>query len=326
MSIYYDRRISPGLVAALKPGGFAESLAQYAVSGQFSMDLQLLGRPKDPVSSVSLYVGTTYVLKLRYWAGTESVRLSASDTWATAKNGWRSSWEASRSVQSVAGSWHEVEAYLERVIPRVTARHLKEGRVQAAIARYPHPDLVIIDREAVMGFKDEANGGKTLRSRLLKPLLASVEGSEHPWWKPKLPGNECDAVAISRDGEILAIEVKPERVDIAWAPLQAHHYADLLQTWADQTPNAAEILVGMYQQRADIGLVKASWPVRITNPILVRPVVAVTAGASTEYQKRIRLVYERIRDAGLDSPSMRFRAVSLVGRLDEWRLDEPLPD
>lgn len=318
--MYFDRRVAPDLHRALLPTGFASSLVEFSRSGQYALDLQFRRNPKDRRSWVTLYVGTTKVLDLAFTEKSGRFKVSADKAWANPKFGWDPAWSTSRAEHLLAADWPAVDAYLEMVIPLVPERYLKEGRVQAGISHFAADDLVIIDRETVIGFTD-ATERSDVTSRLRRPLMAAVTCPGPAWWKPKVPGNECDALAISRTGEVLAIEVKPAGVDIAWAPLQAHHYADLLQKWVNETPDAREVLTGMFEQRADLGLTTCTWDVTLPASIVVRPVVAVRRGASPTYVARMRRVVEQIRAAELDTPAMQFRRVNLVGRLDPWDLD-----
>lgn len=317
--MYFDRRVHPHLLSALESGGFAYLLTELARSGQYGMDLQLRRNPKQHESWATLYVGTTKILDLRMREKSGKFSLKAHRTWATSSNGWRETWQKGADKESLARSWSGVEKYLELAIPTVGRRFLKEGAIQAGISKFPADDMVVIDRETVVGFTDTKEE-VTVRSSFLEPLMGAMGEHSAKWWKPKKPGNECDALAIGQDGTILAIEVKPADVAIAWAPLQARHYADLLQAWAEST-DAGTVLMGMYEQREHLGLVVPAFRVRVKRPIRIRPVVAVRCGASATHVSRMLEVTERLRTAGLDSPPMEFREVSLVGRLDPWDIN-----
>jgi hypothetical protein len=257
-----------------------------------------------------------------YLEKSERFRLVAHSTVGTSKNRWNTAWTSLRSRASLEAMWPDVDAYLELAIPRVPARYLKEGTVQAGISHFAAPDLVVIDREAVVCFASERER-KAVRDDLLAPLVEAVGAAGAGWWKPKLPGNECDAVAINRQGDVLAIEVKPSGVEVAWAPLQARHYADLLQRWATETPNAAQVLRGMYEQRLQLGLVNQfdlDWDEFVRRPVTVVPVVAIRAGLKEPHASRMVRVAERVASApGLSTSAIQFRDVNLVGRMSPPR-------
>ena len=310
-----DRRVAPELLEALAPGGWATSLLDYARAGQYALDLQLRGYAGKTGHWATLYVGLTKVLDLRY-TPTRGFRLDVHATYKA--SGWDPSWEKARKHGFDADEWHAVEDYLERVIPTVAARHLKEGAVQSAVSGFRSRDLVVIDREAVVSFANQQEK-KRITAEISAPLLEAIGRGDETWWKqrPASLGAECDAVAVASDGTILAIEIKPKNASstIPWAPVQVSHYAELFALWANTTPDAAGIIDGMVAQRAALGL--GSRRPKATLPIQVRPVVAIQRGASPEVLRRLAIVRERLAQAG---HHVDVRLVSLTGRLD------PLPD
>lgn len=132
--------------------------------------------------------------------------------------------------------------------------------VQAALGRFPSTDFTVIDREAIVSFgaQPENDACKSeLADKWLTVLHRAVLHRADPpmWWKtkPAKLGDECDVLAVSSRGEVLAIEVKPHTAsdkDIAWSVLQAGMYADLFQLWADYAGGKAhEVLHDMAGQR-----------------------------------------------------------------------------
>ena len=109
--------------------------------------------------------------------------------------------------------------------------------------------------------------------------------------KPTKLGDECDVLAVSSRGEVLAIEVKPHTAsdkDIAWSVLQACMYADLFQLWADYAGGKAhEILHDMARQRNRIGL-SGRAGIQVAAPIKVRPVVALDRRAAQSAKRSWR--------------------------------------
>jgi hypothetical protein len=140
------------------------------------------------------------------------------------------------------------------------------------------------------------------------------------WWKtkPTKLGDECDALAVSSSGEILAIEVKPHTAsdkDITWSVLQAGMYADLFQLWADHAGGKAhEVLHDMAGQRNRIGL-SGRTGIQLAAPIKVRPVVALDRRAAHSAKEKLAAVHAHLTSAGL-ATDLDIRQVNLVGRLD----------
>jgi hypothetical protein len=125
-------------------------------------------------------------------------------------------------------------------------------------------------------------------------------------------------LAVSKTGELLAIEVKPHTAsdkDIAWSVLQAGMYADLFQRWADQADGKAhEVLHGMTGQRRRIGLTSGT-AIQLAAPIKVRPVVALDRRAKISAKKKLAEVRRHLASSSL-ATDLYLRQVNLVGRLD----------
>lgn len=312
----YDRRAPQELLDALATG-FASSLREYVLSGQYPVDLQLRGYEGRNAHHATLYVGLTKVLDLHH-RPKGRYKLSAHPTYMKPAKGWHESWTKLQSADSLAASWPFVEEYLDTVIPTIGASYLKEGRTQAAVSALRHRSLIPIDREVVIAFSSAAERTATMK-QLAQPLLDAIATPNGAaWWaaKPTRLGGECDALAV-RDGELLAIEVKPSTASaaaIAWVPLQARHYANLVGMWAATHPNAAEVINGMVQQRTTLGLTQGAIP-PVEQPLTVRPVVVLQHGCSDIKLKRLWEVQSRLAAAACNEPGLEVLALTPAGRL-----------
>jgi hypothetical protein len=166
------------------------------------------------------------------------------------------------------------------VIPLVASRFLKEGAVQSAISGFQSENLLVLDREAAITFGSGAEK-RSVTTELARPLLTALSHDSPPaWWKarPTSLGGECDALALDRSGQLLAIEVKPANAlsTIPWSLVQVRHYADLFNAWLAQSPEqAAEVIPGMLEQRATLGLVRLGEEPTLAKPLTVRSVLAI---------------------------------------------------
>ncbi|MHB1535831.1 MAG: hypothetical protein ACYC1D_14735 [Acidimicrobiales bacterium] len=323
MEIFYDRRAPEELMAPLERGGWAHSLVEYGRAGQYALDLQLRGYGDKGSHWATLYVGLTKVVDLHYMAK-RAFHLDAHATYKQLKLGWDLSWEKNQPPERLAEQWPMVEAYLERVIPSVGPRFLKEGAVQSAISGFAAQDLVVIDREAAVTFKTQTQKN-ALYKELSAPLLAAVRQSNGAkWWeaKPTSLGGECDALAVTKDGVLLAIEVKPAKATaaISWAPLQVRHYANLFSKWASTAANASEVIQEMVDQRVRLGLISGHVRPTIGDTLTVRPVIAIAHGWSDVALGRLAEVQGRLVDAGLNDPALEVCSVNLAGRLDRLQI------
>ena len=321
MSLSYDRRVAGELLVALEPGGFAHSLVEFGGSGMWALDLQLRGLGEErKLYRAALYVGTTKVLDLHLKG--HSFALSATATFANPDNGWDPAWERRHDADWFAARWVEVDAYLQVVIEKImqAGRYVREGMVQAAIGRFPATDFTVIDREAIVSFGSQPEKKACTAELSARWLDALRRVDSPPWWRtrPTGLGDECDVLAVSTTGELLAIEVKPHTAsdkDIAWSVLQAGMYADLFQRWANHASGKAhEVLHGMAAQRRRIGLASGT-AIQLAAPIKVRPVVALDRRAKTSAKEKLAEVHRHLASSGL-ATDLHLRQVNLVGRLD----------
>ena len=321
MSLSYDRRVADELLVALEPGGFAHSLVEFGGSGMWALDLQLRGLGQETkLYRAALYVGTTKVLDIHLKG--HSFALSATATFANPDNGWDPAWEKRHDADWYAARWAEVDAYLQVVIEKImqAGRYVNEGMVQAAIGRFPATDFTVIDREAIVSFDSQPEKKACTAELSARWLDALRRVGSPPWWRtrPTSLGDECDVLAVSKTGELLAIEVKPHTAsdkDIAWSVLQAGMYADLFQRWADHAGGKAhEVLHGMAAQRRRIGLASGT-AIQLATPIKVRPVVALDRRAKTSAKEKLAEVQRHLASSGL-ATDLYLRQVNLVGRLD----------
>jgi len=314
----YDRHVPDELLSALEPKGWAHSLVEYGRSGQYALDLQLRGYATKSGHWATLYVGLTKVVDLHY-RPSKGFHLDVHPTFQQTKLGWQPTWRKPQSAKELAAAWPLVEDYLERAIPTVGVRFLNEGAVQSAISGFATQDMVVIDREATVTFSNQKEKNSITQS-LAAPVLAAIECSNGAqWWRsaPTSLGNECDALAVTKDGDLLAIEIKPARATktIRWSPLQARHYANLFAKWANDDADAPAILQRMVDQRVGLGLVEEIRP-RIRRPIRVRPVIAIGRGYSKAAINGLIEVQQRLIDAGCNDPPLEIKSVTLAGRLD----------
>lgn len=325
--IYFDRRVPEELMEALRPAGFAHSLVEYGRSGQFELDLALRASPKSPESHATLYAGTTKALDLFHHPA-KGFKLKVHSTWQK-DTGWQPVWQKWASPQALQRQWPEVETFLDNCISAVVKKgsYLKEGVAQASVSRFGEGNPFAVDREAVVGFRDQETKNRLLtesRQPLAEALTRAASCRGFKWLKPDLTSTECDLLAITRNHDLLAVEIKPAtaHAPVAHAPLQAWQYARQFQMWADFCATAdgdpGQVIHQMYRQRQELGLSSGLRAPRLNDPLTVRPAVAVRPGYSDTVRERFAAVVQVIRDAGLDQPAMEFYTINLVGRLDPF--------
>lgn len=313
MAITYDRTIRPGLEAALLPDGPARGLVTRHLAQPDLVDLHLRAYPGQARNWVTLYCGLTKPLDLVETRG--AFRLRTHRTWQAYAPALP--WNTRLTATELGEVWPLVEDYLDVVLPaiRATRWYGKEGAVQTAVTRLEHDGMLVFDREAVPSFTDTPEKEQVMAQE--RELLTRDLSSTEAWWAlPKL-GEECDAVALSQDGQLLAIEVKPGTAgssSIAWSPLQAAYYARLFTRWVEDDTGHAACLGSLVEQRARLGLHPAA-TVAVRAPLQVEPVVIIgvdDGGPSKEVRRRCLAVRDEIVARGL------------VAQLPVWTLSRGL--
>lgn len=308
VAITYDRRIRPGLEDVLLPGGTAHGLVQRHRSDPGRVDLHLRAYPDEARNWVTLYCGLTKPLDLIETRGT--YRLRTHRTWQQFAPDLP--WNAPLDDADLTQVWPKVEAYLDVVLPAIEATRWfgKEGVVQTAVTRLVHDGMTVFDREAVPAFTDTPEKDRVMREEA--DLLTSGFTSDETWWTVPTLGEECDAAALDRNGQLLAVEVKPASAgakSIAFAPLQAAYYARLFSRWVENDPCHGANIDGLIAQRVRLGL-SSDAGASAAQPLDVIPVVIIGGGLpSTEVLRRCRVVRSRLL------------AVGVIRELQLWSLD-----
>lgn len=323
----FDRRLSEEFLQHFLPSGFAAGLAAYVKAGLYPLDLRPRRDLKSKAEHVTLYVGLTAVLQVKS-SSSGLIRLDAHKSHRKI-GGFSDAWAKPHPVEDWIDQWPDVEAYLERIIPAATQSHGRtEGAVQAAVGAHRSQDRVVLDREVTPSFRDESTKKRILEECRQPVLKACRDGGLGFGKGPKTLGSECDALAVDRNGRILAIEIKPLGGSIPWVPAQALMYARVLQRWVEEDPaGAAEVLRGMGDQRHRMGLAPA-WAGEIETRPEVVPVVAVQRGASAEAVRRMVAVRDALRAGDVGGPEVELHEVSLIGDLiplEESRLPSGRP-
>jgi hypothetical protein len=314
----YDRTVSSEFAQHFAPAGFAASLVDYA-RGKYPIDFQYRKDPKTGRQWATLYVGLTAVLNVED-KRSKGLALSAHPTYKTRPLGWRSHWSTPAESSHWMQEWPDVEAYLERVIPKVITdgRYVTtEGVVQAVVSGYlGDPSRVILDREVTPYFRDTPGkrAVQELYSGQIKAALAARISAPAP---ARHFGMECDALAIDSTGRLVAIEIKPGSVgSLAWVAAQATMYARVLQHWVDRDTDWRDIIKKTFAQREDLGLVPPGFVLPKLKPVVV-PAVAMQRVASQKYVEQMYAVHDALAAEKVAHPDMVFYAVAPSGRLEE---------
>jgi hypothetical protein len=311
----YDRRVSETLLDALIDGVLA-GLVDVVRADRALRDLQLR-RARGHECWATLYVGSTKVLDVRERKGL--FRLDAHQT-STELPGFDPDWRLWQEPGDLENCWYEVLGYVDAAIASVRPADVTtEGAVQAALCSGTADDFRVVDREAVLTHTNSASRSATLdpvQIALNEALLAANQGDA--WW-PSVRGQislggELDVLAVDDAGRLLSVEVKPANAvaGIAKSPALVALYATLWSHWLSETDDSAEVLQGMLDQRAQLGLGR---PGEVVPPTGVVPVIALGPGKiSKQALPRLRQVADAVQPV--------LRAQSSLQPLEVWFVDE----
>lgn len=180
----------------------------------------------------------------------------------------------------------------------------KEGYYQNLISRRyslfcePEDDFIIIDKEFVLGYADD-----TTKNGIIEPIKEKYDGiiqtlaCKYDYCKHiKQPGTECDFVGLTREGDILLLELKrhEDTTKIYLSPLQAGKYDDLTKEFVKRYPeDFCRNIMNMVSQKIRMKILKPKWSIPVKTSGRIIPAVVVGGDASKEAQKR----FINVRDA-----------------------------
>lgn len=288
--MWFDRRVSEALLAALEPGGVLAALVDLRNLRRDLLDLQFHRSRGGRRSRAVLHAGSSVVLivderrghlRLRPGPGPSASRSTSTSPSSVPR--FRDRWRRWMDAAAVEQTWPEVASYLHRCLART------EGVELAPVARLCGA-LVdthrVVARPAAVRFVD-------------KPV-------------PSPAPAQADLLAVDGDGRVLVVAVADtDRLRLApqTARIQAELFA-LLFNGVDRS--ALEALMGMADQRVRVRLDRGPAPV-LGAPLTVVPVVAV--GPDDRQPDQLTSL-----DAEVERLE-RLAAVPGLERLEVWLLD-----
>lgn len=177
----------------------------------------------------------------------------------------------------------------------------KEGYYQNLISRRyslycePDDDFIIIDKEFVLGYSEDK-----VKERITRPIKKKYDdiiqslSDKYDYCKNiKQPGTECDFVGLTRQGDILLLELKryEDTTKIFLSPLQAGKYDDLTKEYVRRYyDNFNKDVLNMVIQKKYMEILKPKWeiPEKLTGNII--PAVVVGGKPSEAAKERFDIV------------------------------------
>ena len=186
----------------------------------------------------------------------------------------------------------------------------KEGYYQNLISRRyslhcePDDDFIIIDKEFVLGYsKDEVKEKITQPIKDIYDDIIQSLSDKYDYCKNiKQPGTECDFVGLTRQGDILLLELKryEDTTKIFLSPLQAGKYDDLTKEYVRRYyDDFNKDVLNMVIQKKNMEILKPKWeiPEKLTGNII--PAVVVGGNPSETAKERFDIVRKAV---GKDIP------------------------
>ena len=186
----------------------------------------------------------------------------------------------------------------------------KEGYYQNLISRRyslyceSDDDFIIIDKEFVLGYYEDK-----VKERITQPIIKKYDdiiqslSDKYDYCKNiKQPGTECDFVGLTRQGDILLLELKryEDTTKIFLSPLQAGKYDDLTEEYVRRYyDDFNKDVLNMVIQKKDMGILNPKWdlPAKLTGNII--PAVVVGGNPSKAAKERFDIVRKAV---GKDIP------------------------
>ncbi|MBC8552434.1 MAG: hypothetical protein H8D23_22630 [Candidatus Brocadiales bacterium] len=279
--MYYKRNLSESFAMLLKPNGDLRWLFELIKQHP---ELDFLTGSNNAGDWVSVYRGLGRLLRIRPTSNPNEIKIDAH----------RAYQELVPSLYGRKGTNENFSVKLLNLVQKVAEsprffsdyNNKKEGYYQNEFSRQfgicgnPHDEFVAIDKEAVIGYENQAEKDSILLpiqqdyQVLLKELSQSDPKIYGKNKGTKAAGNELDFIALNKDGEILLIEFKhwKNASGVYLSPFQIGGYYDL---WSDYPFDTLKhSILRLAEQKQGIGLINPEW--KIPEPKRIIPVLIIS--------------------------------------------------
>lgn len=301
--MYYNRTISKGLASLLKTGGELRWLFDF-VKNHKELDF-LIGR-NNSMEWISVYRGLTRIISIRL-INDNTVYIDAATTYKNLSPNLYGQKNLSENYQN------EIEYLINQIEQNSIFdryyKNKKEGFYQNELSKIfgicgkPDTDFVIIDKEAVIGYSDQAEKDNLFGNLQQKYKQLQREISD---LNPKLYGkdlgkkaigNELDFLALDKDGNILLIEYKhgTNTSGIYLSPLQIGMYNDIFTSFPKNELESS--VFEMLEQKKNIGLINRDWKkpncIKDIIPVLIISEFNYKSSAKTKFNEILQFTREK---------------------------------
>ena len=253
-------------------------------------DLDFLIGANNSMEWISVYRGLSRIIRIYKGKRNNVIRIDGADAYMSL------AWSLGTNIYTnKVDKFTNFEDYLKTLLERVTDdnrfdryyNNKKEGFYQNVLSRKfginsnRGDDFVIIDKEVVIGYKDQDEknhifGEKQGKYRNLLEYISKLDADRYGKdLERKAIGNELDFLAWKSDGTLLLIELKhgTNTSGIYLSPLQIGLYTELFEKYQKEVPDFYDKLKKMVEQKQRMGLIHKEWqiPAKITSikPMLI---------------------------------------------------------
>ena len=308
--MYYNRKLSDSFSKLLEPNGDLRWLFNL-VHQRSDLDF-LIGKNKKN-QWISIYRGLSRVLTISNTIKPDVINLDGANAYKEIINGFYEQKKLSENFSKELLSLVEA-VYTDSKFDQYY-NNKKEGYFQNELSRKygicgkSNDDFVIIDKEAVIGYKNEQEKidltGEILEcyKKLQKELSQKDTKRFGKDLDKKSIGNKLDFLALDKQGNLLLIECKhgTNTSGIYLSPFQIGMYFDLF----DQFPRGEldNSVFEMLEQKKRIGLINSKWNthgIKDIIPVLIIFEYNDRSTAKIKYQEVMDFIRDRKEKPFLD--------------------------
>lgn len=309
--MYYNRKLSDSFSKLLESNGELRWLFQLV---QKRPDLDFLIGKNDSKEWISIYRGLSRVLTILKTRKPDMIKLDGADAYKKISNNLYGQKKLSenfseelKSLVNAVSTDLEFDRYYN---------NKKEGYFQNELSRKfgicgkENDDFVIIDKEAVIGYKDMQEKDKFYGKirKCYKELQKGLSQKDAKRFGKDLDkkaiGNELDFLALDKQGNLLLIEYKhgTNTSGIYLSSLQIGMYFELF----NQLPREElkQAVFEMLEQKKKIGLINPKWDspnIKDIVPVLIISEYNNRSSAKIKYQEVMDFVRAEKGDSFLAS-------------------------
>ena len=264
--MYYNRTIPDDFAKNIMAGGPLHWLFEFVKSRP---DLDFLIGKNNKGAWISVYRGLTRIMTIRPTQNAEMISIDAAPRYKDIAP----ELFGKKAITSISvGSIELIIKYLESKGKNDWYYgNEKEGYYQNELSRKfgicgnADSDFVIIDKEAVIGYKDEHEKNQLLSPlqneyKELQRIISEIDPKRYGKnLNKKSIGNELDFLALNKEGDVLLIEYKhgTNTSGIYLSPLQIGLYFQLFSGLPQTFLQNA--ITEMFEQKKRMGLINANW-------------------------------------------------------------------